>query len=263
MIFADTHTHLHFRDYQEDLGPVLARAREGGFRYFLTVGTTLACSREAVSLAERTEDVYAAIGCHPHDAQGFREEEYEHFKRLAAHPKVRAIGEIGLDFYRNLSPRDAQEKTLRSFLRLHRETLLPIILHVRDGHDETFRVLCEELEPPIRGVLHCFSGDEAVCEKVRELGLWVGYAGNLTYRKNGALRKTLALVPREKLLLETDCPFLSPEGLRGKRNEPAYLVEAARCMAETLGMSLEEISRLTTENASSLFRWHQKNGVGS
>jgi len=212
----------------------------------------------AVKTAETFPDVFAAVGCHPHDAEGFRDEEYGEFKKLTEHPKVCAIGEVGLDWYRNLSPRDIQEKVFRTFLRLHRETSVPVILHVRDAHDDVFRVLEEELAPPVKGVLHCFSGDEAVCEEANKWGFWISFACNVTYKKNEVLRRLARKVPRDKILTETDCPFLSPEPFRGKRNEPAYLVEAFRSLAPVFGMSSDEFGALTSKNADAVFGWRKE-----
>jgi len=257
MTFADTHAHLHFPEYEEDLRTVLSRAREAGFSRFLTVGTKLSCSRQAVRTAEAFPDVFAAVGCHPHDSAGFKEEEYDEFKQLTAHPKVCAIGEIGLDWYRNLSPREVQEKVFRTFLRLYRETSVPVIFHVRDAHEDVFRILEEELKPPVRGVLHCFSGDEKVCQRAEHWGLWISFAGNVTYKKNSALRQTVLKIPKDRILLETDCPFLSPEPFRGKRNEPAYLTETARCLARILGMDSGAFGELASKNADSLFGWRK------
>ncbi len=260
MTFTDTHAHLHFKDYAEDLPAALERARQNGVRFLLNVGTHLECSRQAVSFAEHHENIFAAVGCHPHDAKDFREEDYEEFRKLTAHPKVVAIGEVGLDFFRNLSPQDCQEKVLRKFLGLHKETGLPLILHIRDAHRETFRLLEEEVGSKVRGVMHCFSGDRAVLEKAAAMGLWISFAGNITYKKNGYLREVLPHVPKDKILTETDSPFLPPEGYRGKRNEPAYMRESALLMAGILGLPLEEFAALTSRNAQELFGWPLEEG---
>lgn len=255
MMLTDTHAHLHFKDYADDFSAMLDRARENGVRFLLNVGTHLECSKQAVSFAEKHENIFAAVGCHPHDAQDFKETDYEEFRKLAAHPKVVAIGEVGLDFFRNLSPRECQEAVLRKFIGLHKETGLPLILHIRDAHAETFRILEEEAGARVRGVLHCFSGDRAVLEKASAMGLWISFAGNVTYKKNTYLREVLPHVPKDKILTETDSPFLPPEGFRGKRNEPAYMRESAQLMAGIVGLSLEEFAALTSRNARELFGW--------
>lgn len=260
MILTDTHSHLHFKDFEGDASETLARARENGVTICLCVGTQLECSRQAVLFAEKHENVFAAVGCHPHDSKDFREEDYEAFKSLARHPKVVGIGEVGLDFFRNLSPREVQEKVFRTFIRLHKETGLPLILHIRDAHAETFRVLEEDAGSPVRGVMHCFSGDRAVLEKASSMGLWVSFAGNVTYKKNAYLREVLPHVPKDKILTETDCPFLPPEGFRGKRNEPAFVRATAMHMAGILGLGLEEFAELTSKNARELFRLPAEDG---
>lgn len=254
-MLTDTHAHLHFKDYAEDVPSMLDRARQNGVGFFLNVGTHLACSKQAVAFAERHENVFAAVGCHPHDAQDFKDEDYEEFRKLTSHPKVVAIGEVGLDFFRNLSPRERQEAVLRKFIGLYKETGLPLLLHIRDAHAETFRILEEEAGTRVRGVLHCFSGDRAVLEKASAMGLWISFAGNVTYKKNAYLREVLPYVPKDKILTETDSPFLPPEGYRGKRNEPAYMKESALLMAGLLGLSLEDFAALTSRNARELFGW--------
>ncbi len=253
MIFTDSHTHLHFPDYQTDLPLTLQRAREKGVKYLVNVGTNLECSGKALDLAEGNENIYAAVGCHPHDAKDFRDSDYPKYQRLVRHPKAVAIGEVGLDFYRNLSPPETQEKVFRKFLELHKETGLALVLHIRDAHARTFQILEEELKPPIRGVLHCFSGDLPVLGKALTMGLWISFAGNITYKKNDFLRQLLPHVPKDKMILETDSPFLPPEGFRGKRNEPAYVLETGHLISQILGISLEELGFLTSRNAASLF----------
>jgi TatD DNase family protein len=249
----DTHSHLHFPEYADDLPAALDRSRDAGVRFWMNVGTHLACSERAVRLAQSTEGMYAAVGCHPHDAKDFREEQWEAYRNLARQPKVAALGEIGLDFYRNLSEPAVQEAVFRKFLALHRETGLAVILHIREAHADTFRIVEEELKPPVRGVLHCFSGDAEVLTRALSLGFWISFAGNVTYKKNSALRELAAKVPEDKILIETDAPFLSPEGLRGKRNEPAYLAETARCIAAESKISVEELAGRVTRNAAKLF----------
>jgi TatD DNase family protein len=253
MALTDTHTHLHFTDYEADLDDVMARAEAAGVRYFIAVGTHLDCSRKALRLAESRARVFAAAGCHPHDAKDFRQEDLAEYRRLLAHAKMRAIGEVGLDFYRNLSPREDQERVFRAFLALHRETGLALILHVREAHADVFRILREEIGSQVKGLLHCFSGDEKVLAEGLSLGLAVSFACNVTYPKNDYLRRVIPKVPQDKILLETDCPFLAPQSRRGVRNEPAYLLEAAALVAKLSGISVGALSRRVTENAAALF----------
>lgn len=253
MIFTDTHSHLHFDDYSADAAAALQRAREAGVSRFMVVGTNLACSARAIAFAETQPDCFASVGCHPHDAKDYDNARLDDYRRLLKHPKVRAIGEIGLDFFRNLSTPEAQEKTLRDFIQLHKETGLAMILHVREAHTAIFRVLEEELTAPIRAVFHCHSADEENTRRAVDLGLWISYAGNITYKKNDNLRRTVPLVPLDKIVLETDCPYLSPEGLRGKRNEPAFMTETARCVAALMGISTEVLAQQAHANAAKLF----------
>lgn len=253
MIFTDTHAHLHFEDFTAGASDALQRAREAGVSRFMIVGTNRECSARAAAFAQAQPDCFAAAGCHPHDAKDYESAHLEEYRLLLKHPKVRAIGEIGLDFFRNLSAPEKQEAVLRDFIQLHKETGLAMILHVRDAHAAIFRVLTAELKPPIRAVFHCHSADEENTRRAVDLGLWISYAGNITYKKNEVLRRTVPLVPLDKIVLETDCPYLPPEGLRGKRNEPAFMVETARCVAGLLGIPAETLARQAHENAACLF----------
>ncbi|MBN1140365.1 MAG: YchF/TatD family DNA exonuclease [Deltaproteobacteria bacterium] len=251
----DSHAHLDDPRFAEDLEAVLERAAEVGIVNILTVGGNLEGSRAAVALAERYPQVFAAVGIHPHDAKFADAAAFSELEELArSHPKVTAIGETGLDFFYDLSPRDVQERVFREQLRMARRLHLPVIIHDRDAHDEIHRVLVEESAgKPYRGVLHCFSGDREFARRCLDLGFYLSFAGPLTYPKNEELRAVVAETPAERLLVETDCPYLAPQKHRGQRNEPAFVRITAEKVAKLKQLSMEDISRITCRNAERLF----------
>lgn len=220
----------------------------------LTIGTSAESSREAVALAEREPDLYAAVGIHPHDAAEADEAAFEELRRLAeASGRVVAIGEIGLDFFRNLSPRDVQAEVFRRQLDLARRVGKPVLIHCREAHAETLEILRAEGVQSVGGIMHCFSGDAEVARRCLDLGLLISLAGPVTYPNARKLPEVVRLVPEDRLVVETDCPFLPPQPYRGKRNEPAYLPITAARVAELKGAPLEELGRRMTENALALF----------
>ena len=250
----DTHAHLHFPGFDDDRDAVLARARAAGVRRMVTIGTDAETCRAALALAERETDVWATAGVHPHDAAESDEAALVEVERLAAERRVVAIGEIGLDFFRNLSPRATQERVLRRFVALARRLRKPVVVHCRDAHDEALAILTEERVAEVGGVMHCFSGDVEIARRCLDLGLLISLAGPVTYPNARALPDVARFVPADRLVVETDCPFLPPQGYRGKRNEPAYLAITAARVAELRGESLEALAAQTTENARRLFR---------
>lgn len=245
----DTHTHLDFSQFDRDREELLAELREQGIAA-LNVGLDLDASRASLRLAEGHPHVLAACGFHPHEAKAFSPQAQEALEELLRRGAV-AVGEIGLDYYRNLSPREAQLSAFRAQLQLAKKLDLPVILHYREAGEDFFRVLREE--GPLRGVWHAFSGDAALARRALELGLHLGIGGPLTYRKNEPLRQAVTLVPLDRLLIETDAPFLPPEPFRGKRNDPLKLRLVALKLAELLGIPLEELAEATFENACRLF----------
>jgi TatD DNase family protein len=249
----DTHAHLHVPEFADDLDAVLARARAGGVRQMVTVGTDVETSHAAVALAERDADLFASVGVHPHHAGEAGEADLAELERLARLPKVVAVGETGLDFFRNLSPRDAQERVFHWQLDLARRVAKPVLIHCRDAHAETLGMLGDADIGRTGGIMHCFSGDAAVAARVLELGLLISIAGPVTYPNARALPEVARLVPADRLVVETDCPFLPPQPYRGKRNEPAYVVITARRVAELRGEPLERLAAQTSENARRLF----------
>ncbi len=251
--FVDSHAHIDGPEYDEDRDEVVARARAAGVVTILNIGTGDPHSgslERAVAVAERYPDVYAAIGVHPHDAKLFDAAAEERIISLIRKsPRVIAWGEIGLDFHYDHSPRDAQRDVFARQLRLTRENDLPVIIHSRAADDETVEILSEEFGSYRRGgIMHCFGGTAQMAERVLELGFLVSFAGNVTFKKAANLREAARVVPLDRLLIETDCPYLTPEPFRGRRNEPARVVEVARCLAEVHGVEIEEIAKRTSEN---------------
>lgn len=244
----DTHAHL---DALEDAGDVLERAREAGVGRVITVGTSVASCRAALALCEAEEGVFAALGLHPHEAGSVSAAELGDLRELLEHPKAVAVGETGLDYYRDLAPRDRQAWSFGEQAALAAELGKPLVVHTRAADADTVSVL-EALTPDVRVVLHCFSSS-ALLEPALEHGWYVSFAGNLTYPKAAGLRWAAARVPAERLLAETDCPYLAPQPVRGKRNEPAYVVHTVAALAEARGESPADVGRQIEENAALLF----------
>jgi len=250
----DTHAHIDGRDFSPDFGDMLGRAKEAGLSHIISVGADLESSRAAVRLAGEYEHIFAAIGIHPHDAERVTDKCYDLVRELAVdNRKVVAIGEIGLDFYRDRSPREDQERVFRRFIGTARELALPIIVHDRDAHERVMTILREEKATEVGGVLHCFSGDLAMARECVAMGFYISIPGTVTYPSNNQLREVVQGVKIEHLLLETDCPYLSPVPHRGKRNEPAFVRLTAEKVAELKGLSLADVGRITSLNARRLF----------
>jgi TatD DNase family protein len=251
-VLIDSHAHIYYRDYADDFGDMLKRAEDAGVSAILVVGTDIESSRESVELAEKYPQLYAAVGIHPHDAGRVTEGCYDIIRTLAlSSRKVVAIGEIGLDFYRDRSPRDLQEIVFRRFLQMASELGKPVIIHDRDAHDRVMTILREERVR--KGVLHCFSGDAVMAAEAAALGLHISIPGTITYPGNQSLRDVVKAVSIDRMLIETDCPYLTPVPHRGKRNEPSYVRLAAEKLAEVKGLTLEDVARVTTKNAGDLF----------
>jgi TatD DNase family protein len=249
----DTHAHLHFPEFADDLGAVLERARTAGVQRLVTIGTDAATSAAALALAARETGVWAAAGIHPHDAAGADETAFAEIERLAGDARVVAIGEIGLDFFRNLSPREDQERTFRRLLELARRVGKPALVHCRDAHAETLAILEDGGVRDTGGIMHCFSGDVAIARRCLDLGLVISLAGPVTYPNARALPDVARFVPGDRLVVETDCPFLPPQGHRGRRNEPAYLALTAARVAELRGEPLARLGPQMSATARRLF----------
>ena len=250
----DTHAHLHFPEFAEDFDAMLQRARQAGVSRFLTIGTDVATSRAAVALAAREPDVWASVGIHPHGSASADDAALAEIERLASAPRVVAIGETGLDFFRDLAPRDAQKRAFRAQMALARRVRKPVVVHCRNAHDETLALLASEGVRETGGVMHCFSADVAVARRCLDLGLLISLAGPVTYKNARALPDVARFVPEDRLVLETDCPYLPPQPHRGQRNEPAYVALTAARVAELRAADLEELAAATTRNAVSIFK---------
>jgi len=258
-MFVDSHAHIDGPEYDPDRLEVIARARDAGVVAILTVGTGDPHGNNldrAVELAGQHEDVYASLGVHPHDARLFDDDAEKKILRLITQSKrIIAWGEIGLDYHYDNSPREVQREVFRRQLRLARTAQLPVIIHSREADDDTVSVLRAEMAGYDRaGVLHCFGGGMQMAEAALDLGFMISFAGVLTFKNAQDLRDIAVRLPIDRLLIETDCPYLTPVPFRGKRNEPARVVEVARCLAEIRGLDIDEIGRITTANFARLFR---------
>jgi TatD DNase family protein len=261
----DTHAHVSDAAFNKDRPEVLARARAAGVRAFVDVGIDLATSRRALAFAAQHDDIYAAIGVHPHEGDSVDDATIAELRDLARGnaAKVVAVGETGLDFYRNRSSREGQTRGLRAQLDLARELDLPVILHLRssanagegamDAYEGALAVL-KESGRGLTGVSHCFSGTPALARALVDLGFYVSFAGNSTYPNAGVLREAAKEVPLDRIVVETDCPYLTPQKWRGQRNEPAYVASTAEALARVRGMGLNEFGEAVSENARRLFR---------
>ncbi len=253
MNLTDTHIHLHFPQYDADRAEVIERAVRGGVGCFLNIGTDLENSRQALAIAEQYPQVYASIGYHPHETKHAHDADLSELAKLIRHPKVVAIGEVGLDYFHEHSAREVQEKVLKTFLGWYEQYGKPLIIHCRDAYEDLLQILRSFQKAPYRGTLHCYSSDAETMKKYLDLGFHIAFGGALTYKKNDALREACSLCPKDRLLLETDAPYLPPQSKRGQRNEPLYMIETAECAAKLHGLSLDGIADLTTANAKRLF----------
>jgi len=253
----DTHAHLQMKDYNSDRQAVLDRAKSADVEYIINASFDIPSSQLAVKLADENEMLFASVGVHPHDAKTLDDKALETLKELAQNKKVVAIGEIGLDYYRDLSPRSIQRSAFITQINLARELNLPIIIHNRDSHDDMLSILKENLNG-LSGVMHCFSGDQDFADKCLELGLYISFAGPVTYPNSIVLQRIAANIPKNKFFVETDCPYLSPQFMRGKRNEPSYVKAVARKIAELRHDTLPNISKITSENANALFKLNRE-----
>ncbi len=249
----DTHAHLHVPEFADDLAAVLERAHAAGVTRVVTIGTDVATTEAAIALAERHDRTWATAGIHPHDAAEADEAAFAAIEQLARHPRVVAIGEIGLDYFRTLSPPDVQARTFRRLLELARRLGKPAVMHCRDAHAETLAILEEERVREVGGIMHCFSADVAIARRCLDAGLLISLAGPVTYPNARALPDVARFVPGDRLVVETDCPFLPPQGHRGRRNEPAYLALTAARVAELRGEPLATLGPRMSDNARRLF----------
>jgi len=250
----DSHCHLDFEDFSGDLDGIVARARAAGIGRVVSISTRVKRRAGLIAIAERFPEVYCSIGTHPHHAHEELDLTTADLVELTRHPKTVAIGEAGLDYHYDLSPRDAQERGFRNHIAAARATGLPLVIHSREADADMAAILEEETgKGAFPAVLHCFTGGRELAQRAVALGLYVSFTGILTFKKSDELRAIAAELPAERILVETDAPYLAPGRHRGKRNEPAFVVETARVLAETRKVAFEEIARATTENFFRLF----------
>ncbi len=250
----DTHCHLEMTPFDPDREAVIKTAVRAGVSRMITIGIDPATSGQALELAERHANIFAAVGVHPHNVAGISDRDYQALRSLARHPRVVAYGEIGLDFVKCYAPREQQLEHFQRQIELGRELDLPLIIHDREAHAETMAALSAAAPLPAGGVMHCFSGDPELAEQVLELGFYISIPGVVTFARAGELREVARRIPLSRLLLETDAPFLTPEPWRGKRNSPAHVLYTAEKIAGLRNIPLAEVARQTTENAEKLFR---------
>lgn len=252
--FVDTHCHLHIEPLAGQIESVLQRAEEAGVRQWVTVGTTLEDSRVALALAHRYPKLRVAVGVHPHEVASVSDATYSALEVLSNDPMVVAIGEVGLDCFRSRHDLKGQCQVLRRFISLAQNRHLPLILHCREAYEPLLECLKASAQSPVQGVIHCASGPPDFIQRALEWGLHISFAGNVTFPSASALRELVKLVPDERLLIETDAPFLAPQPVRGKTNEPAYVVHTASLLAGLRGTTIETLGELTSRNARRLFR---------
>lgn len=249
----DTHCHIDEERFDADRDQVLERMRAAGVLSCVCVGSDMETSRRAIAFAEKTQNVFAAVGIHPHEAKSFKPEDLQTLQGWFVHPKVKALGEIGLDYYYDHSPRDVQREVFSKQLELGYETNMPMILHVRDAHGDVLALLRERNGRLPGGILHCYSGSWESAKEYLKMGFYISLAGPVTFKKAPAQWEVASKVPLDRLLVETDSPYLAPEPLRGRRNEPAYVRHVAERVAQLRNISLEELAAATTSNARTVY----------
>jgi TatD DNase family protein len=253
-MLVDSHCHLDFPDFASELDDVVARARAADVGRMVTISTRVKKHAQVLAIAERFADVFCSVGTHPHNAEEEPEVDAKTLIALARHPKIVAIGEAGLDYHYDKSPRDLQEQSFRQHVAAARETGLPLVIHSRECDEDMARILEEEMgKGAFPAVLHCYTGGRELAFKAIQLGLYISFTGILTFKNSGALRELAAELPAERLLVETDAPYLAPMPYRGKRNEPAYVVETAKVLAQACSVPAEVIAEQTTANFFRLF----------
>ena len=253
-MLVDSHCHLDFPDFAAELDAVVERAGTAGVGRLVTISTRVRKQPDLLAIAERFPNVFSSIGTHPHNAHEELDITVDQLVERTRHPKVVAIGEAGLDYHYDFSPRAAQEQGFRTHIAAARTTQLPLVIHSREADDDTARILEEETgKGAFPAVLHCFTGGPDLARRAVKLGHYVSFTGILTFKNSGDLRAIAQELPMDRILVETDAPYLAPGKFRGKRNEPSYVVETAKVLADVLGVSLEDIARITTDNFFRLF----------
>ena len=251
MLF-DTHAHLNDEVFDADRAELMETFRDAGVEMVLNAGCSLESSRQGIALAEEYPWLYCSVGTHPDTADEVNAEVLEAYRQMCRHPKVKAIGEIGLDYYYESIPREVQMQAFRIQMALAQELDMPVIVHERDAHEDGMAIV--KAFPKVHGVFHCYSGSAEMARQLVELGWYIGFTGVLTFKNARKAVETAASIPLDRILLETDCPYMAPEPYRGKRNHPGYLYRMAEKLAEIRGLPVAEIVRITTENAKRLYR---------
>lgn len=249
----DTHAHLNAEQYENDVEEVMARAKENGVEKIVVVGFDQPTIQRAIELAEAHDFIYACVGWHPVDAIDMTNEDLAWIEELAAHPKVVALGEMGLDYHWDKSPRDIQKEVFRKQIRLAKKVKLPIVIHNRDATADIVEILKEENASEVGGIMHCFSGSVEIAKQCVDMNFYISLGGPVTFKNAVKPKEVAAELPLERLLVETDCPYLTPHPHRGKRNEPGYVRLVAEEIARIKGIPFEEVAKATTENAMRLF----------
>ncbi|MGF7035722.1 TatD DNase family protein [Paenibacillus mucilaginosus] len=249
----DTHAHLNAEAFDEDRQEVIERARASGIRRIVNVGFNRETIPSSIALAEQYDWIYSTVGWHPVDAKDMTPEDLDWIESLCSHPKVVAIGEIGLDYYWDTSPKDVQDRVFREQIRLARKMGMPIVIHNRDAHHDVVQTLREEKASEVGGIMHCFSGSWETAKMCLDMNFYISFGGPVTFKNARQPKEVLEKVPLERLLIETDAPYLAPHPYRGKRNESSYVRLVAETAAEIKGLSLEEIAEITSRNAAALF----------
>jgi TatD DNase family protein len=252
-MLTDTHTHMNDRAFDEDRGEAIARAVENGVSRIINIGFNRETIPSSIRLAEEYDFVYSTVGWHPQDAIDMKAEDIDWLESLCRHPKVVAIGEIGLDYYWDTSPKDVQERVFREQIRLARKLNMPISIHNRDAHQDIVRILREEKAADVGGVMHCFSGSWETAKMCLDMNFYISFGGPVTFKNAKQPKEVLAKVPLDRVLIETDAPYLTPHPLRGKRNETGYVRLVAEAAADIVGLPLEQFAAVTTDNAKRLF----------
>ncbi|NOQ67193.1 MAG: YchF/TatD family DNA exonuclease [Desulfobacterales bacterium] len=249
----DTHCHLDMINSGDDIGTIISRASASGVSHIITVGIDLESSKKAIDIAEQNKSVYATVGIHPHNVQQLQDKSYDELEKLCHGNKVVAYGEIGLDFIKQHAPQDVQLEHYARQVVLAKKVGLPLVIHAREAHDEVLHILKSEAPFPSSGVMHCFSGDLHLANQVLDLGFLISIPGIVTFNKAKALQEVAQKIPLNKLILETDAPFLTPDPYRGRINIPEYMLYTAQKVADLRGITVEEVARATTDNAQKLF----------
>lgn len=250
----DSHAHYDDNRFIDDADEVITKARESGVKYILNVGSDIETSEKSIELAERFDFVYASAGVHPHEVGKLKDDDVEKIRDLCRHPKVVAIGEIGLDYYYDHSPREEQRRWLSKQLKLAKELELPVIIHNRDAHEDIMKIIKQEAPFKWGGVFHCFSGSWEMAKELLNLGFYISFGGPVTFKNARKTVEVLRNVPQDRILIETDCPYLTPEPFRGRRNDSSYVRLVVEKVAEIKEMPVDQSARITTQNAKRLFR---------